>query len=176
MKNPLSKIASVQINVEAGSRFGTPGLPPARPSKWALTSEAFGKLLAVLDLDQDRAGGKYEQIRGGLVCFFEWRGCSFPEDHADETLNRLARKIDEGQQISDPFTYVYGIARMILLEVFKEREKERVALANMPLREQPSPHDIDERDGEELRLDCLEKCLAKLSPEHRECIKQYYQG
>jgi hypothetical protein len=64
--------------------------------RWSLTAEAFDKLLVSLDPDRERAGEKYEHLRGGLVCLFEWRGAPFPEDHADEVINRVARKLGEG--------------------------------------------------------------------------------
>ena len=147
-----------------------------KKKRWSLTPEAFDKLLASLDPDRERAGEKYEQIRSGLVCFFEWRGSPFPEEHADETINRVARKIDVGEQVSDPFTYVYGVARMLLLEVYKEREKERVALAHLPPPHQPSLSEQEEQADTELRLDCLERCLDELSTESRDFLSQYYEG
>ena len=67
--------------------------------KWTLTQDAFDRLLIALGGDRDRGGEKYLEIRTNLTRFFEWRGCSFPEDHADETFNRIAKKIDEGEQI-----------------------------------------------------------------------------
>jgi DNA-directed RNA polymerase specialized sigma24 family protein len=143
--------------------------------KWSLTSEAFSQLLASLDSDRERAGEKYEQIRGGLECFFRWRGCLFPEEHADETLNRVARKISDGNQISDPYTYVYGVARMLLLEIFKEREREQKALANMPSPETSQP-DAAEHVDTELRVNCLMHCLEELPLENKNFITQYYQG
>ena len=148
----------------------------AREKKWTLTPEAFSKLLVSLDTDPERAGEKYEQIRGGLVSFFEWRACPFPEDHADETINRVARKLDRGDQISDPFTYVYGVARMLLLEIYKEREKERAALANLSSPTQTAASSPEEPDEDELRLDCLKRCLAELPADGRDFITRYYQG
>ena len=73
-------------------------------TKWTLTAEAFAKLLACLDPDAETAGEKYEAIRQKLVKFFDWRGAHFPEDCADETLNRVTRKIDEGDVIQDVAT------------------------------------------------------------------------
>jgi DNA-directed RNA polymerase specialized sigma24 family protein len=146
-----------------------------RSKRWSLTPEAFDKLLASLDADPETAGEKYEQVRGGLVCFFEWRGAPFPEDHADETLNRVARKLDEGDQVNDPFSYVYGVARLVLLEVYKSREKERAALAHLPTTNQPSPHDSEPSD-ESRRYDCLGQCLDALPPESRNFLTAYYQG
>ena len=55
---------------------------------WTLTAEAFAKLLACLDPDSEKAGQKYETIRQRLMKFFDWRGAYFPEDCADDTLNR----------------------------------------------------------------------------------------
>src|SRR5262249_39699376 len=69
---------------------------PSRPrphKDWELTPEAFSKLLAELSPDPEVAGEKYEELRGQLIKFFEWRGSFFPDQRADETLNRVARKI-----------------------------------------------------------------------------------
>src|SRR5947199_10461635 len=94
----------------------------------ALTSEAFTKLLARLDPDRERAGEKYEDLRCTLIRFFEWRGAPFPEEHADETFNRVARKLDEGVEIKNVGGYCYEIARLICLEAFKGRDSKRVPL------------------------------------------------
>jgi DNA-directed RNA polymerase specialized sigma24 family protein len=138
-----------------------------------LTPEAFNKLLASLDPDRERAGEKYEEIRRGLVCLFEWRGAPFPDEHADETINRVARKLDEGNQVADPFTYVYGVARLVLLEAYKLREKERAALTQLPPPTQPA---LEEETAPALRFDCLEQCLDELPRESRDFLTTYYQG
>jgi DNA-directed RNA polymerase specialized sigma24 family protein len=141
---------------------------------YGLTPAAFDKLLASLDPDRDRAGERYEEIRRGLVCLFEWRGAPDPADHADETLNRVARKLDEGTEVADPFSYVYGVARLVLLEAYKSRERERAVIAELPVRSplQPDPDDT----GAALRFDCLERCLDELAHESRDFLTAYYQG
>ena len=58
----------------------------------ALTQPAFDGLLAVLGRDRDVAADRYLDIRRNLVRLFEWRGCTTPEEYADETINRCARK------------------------------------------------------------------------------------
>ena len=146
-----------------------------RALRWSLTPEAFAKLLASLDADPETAGEKYEQMRGGLVCFFEWRGAPFPEDHADETLNRVARKLDAGNQVNDPFSYVYGVARLVLLEAYKSRERERAALAHLPAPAQLASED-SAQDEASLRLTCLRRCLDALSVESRDFVTAYYDG
>src|SRR6202008_405245 len=67
--------------------------------KWTLTQEAFDKLLSALGGDRDVAAQKYLELRANLIRFFEWRGCSFPEDHADETINRVAKRVLEREEI-----------------------------------------------------------------------------
>ena len=62
--------------------------------KWTLTQDAFDKLLIAFGGDRESGSEKYLEIRGNLTRFFEWRGCPFPEDHADETMNRVAKKVE----------------------------------------------------------------------------------
>ena len=140
--------------------------------KWTLTQDAFDRLLIALGGDRDRGGEKYLEIRTNLTRFFEWRGCSFPEDHADETFNRIARKIDEGETILNPAGYAMGVARLLLLEILKSRQREQTALNEIGT---ASDVYVAVDDGED-RLTCLRDCLQSLSPDNRELILQYYQG
>ena len=140
--------------------------------KWTLTPESFDKLLVAFGGDRDAGGEKYLEIRSNLMRFFEWRGCSFPEDHADETINRIAKRIDEGEEILNPAGYAMGVARLLLLEIIKSRQREQSALTEMG-----TATDVYEapEDGDQ-RLDCLQNCLQTLSTDNRELILQYYQG
>ncbi len=140
--------------------------------KWSLTEEAFDRFLHCLDEDRDRAGEKYEDIRGGLVRFFEWRGCPFSEDRADETINRVAKKLGLGEEFRDIYTYVYGVARLVRLEALRESSRERTALEALPHNQ--IPH--EESEDSQTALECLKRCLERLSPENREMIEGYYQG
>jgi RNA polymerase sigma factor (sigma-70 family) len=140
--------------------------------KWTLTQEAFDRLLLALGPDRESGGERYLEIRNNLVRFFEWRGCSFPEDHADETINRLARKVSEGEEILNPAGYAMGVARLLLLEVIKSRQKEQHALNEIGAQ----PEIYEAEDEGEGRIDCLRECLQALTPDNRELILQYYQG
>jgi DNA-directed RNA polymerase specialized sigma24 family protein len=150
------------------------GLGAAAPSrrKWALTQEAFDKLLTHLGPDRESAGEKYLELRSNLRRFFEWRGCPFPEDHADETINRVAKRASEGEEIRHPASYFLGAARMLLLEIHKERAKERQALTERATADTTS-YEFAELDP---RVECLERCLGSLPTENRELIIQYYHG
>jgi len=143
---------------------------PAQKKEWVLTQAAFDKLLVCLDPDRERAGEKYETIRLKLIKFFEWRGCSFPEDYTDETINRVARKIDQGEEIRNPNSYFYGVARMVFMESLREQEKERAALEHQPLR--PALEDSGESD----RRRCVRQCMQRMTPESRELLMEYYEG
>ena len=140
--------------------------------KWALNQEAFDKLLVAFDADRETAGRKYLEIRNNLTRFFEWRGCSFPEDHADETINRMAKRVFEGEAILNHSGYAMGVARLLLLEINKGRQREQSALAEIGA----APDVYVPEDDDESRLTCLRSCLQTLSPDNRELILEYYQG
>jgi DNA-directed RNA polymerase specialized sigma24 family protein len=142
--------------------------PPRQ--KWTLKQEAFDKLLLSLDSDRDSAGAIYQETRCKLARFFEWRGCPFPEDHADETINRVAKRISEGEDIRDLPKYFFGVARLLFLEIQKEGARELQALNNLPAAVSSSP------DSRAQGLDCLRRCLESISSKQRDLIIGYYQG
>lgn len=157
---------------DADTESSSSGLraPAAARRKWALTQGAFDHLLAYLDPDRETAGKKYLEIRSNLMRFFEWRGCPFPEDHADETINRVAKKVSEGEEIRNPAGYFLGVGRMLLLEIYKEQAKERQAMNEL------ADSHADSYEESEPRVECLKRCLERLTPDNRELILQYYQG
>jgi DNA-directed RNA polymerase specialized sigma24 family protein len=143
------------------------------PEKWSLTREAFDGLLALLGPDRDHAAERYLEIRRNLVRLFEWRGCSTPDEYADEAINRCARKVAAGEQIRDLPTYCIGVARMLFREMTRERAREA-----RPLHEVAEPRATYEEpaDDGERRVACLKWCLTRLSPESRDLILSYYHG
>jgi RNA polymerase sigma factor (sigma-70 family) len=147
---------------------------PPRKKDWVLTRESLDKLLICLDPDRERAGEKYENLRRTLVSFFEWRGCPFPEEQADETLNRAARKLGEGTPIHNLQGYCYGVARRLALELAQQqsREAQREELSD----DLPAPSAGEEGWERERRLECFEHCLRSLPVESQVLIIQYYQA
>ncbi|HKQ51060.1 MAG TPA: hypothetical protein VJT74_01735 [Pyrinomonadaceae bacterium] len=141
---------------------------------WVLTQEAFDRLLASFDADREQAGRQYERVRLKLVKYFEWRGAAFPDNEADETINRVARKITEGTKVDNLNAYFYGVARLVLAEALKGQEKEQTAFDEAVIMEMPSP--MDEDSDLDQRRDCLDKCLQRLPRESRDLIVEYYQG
>ena len=139
---------------------------------WQLTQEGFDKLLGLLDEDRELAGLQYEQLRQRLIKFFEWRGSFTPEEHADETFNRAARKLVEGEAIQDLSKFVGGVARLLIFEMLEEREREQKALNKIP-----EPVAVTEIEDEEIdpRLDCFRSCLNELPADQRSLIIDYYR-
>jgi DNA-directed RNA polymerase specialized sigma24 family protein len=141
-------------------------------SEWTLSAEALARFLACLDPDSDRAGERYESLRLTLMKFFDWRGAHFPEDCADETINRVIRKLDEGDTIRDIPTYCQGVARMVLLEKLKGPESRRADFEELPPARLVAPDPDPEEEDE--RRDCFDHCLKELPGESRQLILQYY--
>lgn len=138
--------------------------------QWTLSQSSFDQFLAVLDPNRERAGQKYELLRTRVVKFFEWRACRFPDDLADETLDRVMRKVGVGVEINDHINYAYGVARLVFLENYKEQVKEQAVVIDMPVISV-----LDETEDEDVRLGCLEICLKELSERSRNMILHYYR-
>jgi DNA-directed RNA polymerase specialized sigma24 family protein len=149
--------------------MGMEGISVSKP-EWTLSAGALAGFLACLDPDSDRAGEKYESLRLTLMKFFDWRGAHFPEECADETINRVIRKIEEGQAIRDIPTYCHGVARLVLLEKLKSPESKRADFEELPPAALVAP-EPEERDEKQ---DCFEQCLKQLPVESRQLILQYY--
>lgn len=136
-----------------------------------MTQEAFDLLLASLDPDRETAGQKYVLLRHKLVKYFEWHGAAFPDREADVTINRVARRMHEGQEVHSFNAYCYGVARLVFSESLRAQQKEREALECAPAAEAEEAGDELE---DEARRACLDRCLRALPEEHRELIIGYY--
>lgn len=156
---------------------------PSRKKEWELTGEAFDGLLEHLSSDRAQAAELYEEIRRKLIIFFEFRGCLIPEDMADETINRVARRIREGQVIHTPNLagYFYGVARNVIREYWKNEGRESESIENKPYEivTGETPDELQAHKAQRLqherRLECLERCVEALPAETRRMILLYYR-
>jgi DNA-directed RNA polymerase specialized sigma24 family protein len=138
---------------------------PAGPN-----SSAFARLLERLGPDADSAGLAYETLRRALVGFFTWRGAATPEECADETLDRLAARLDEGVEVQDVPRFARGIARLVLLEHWRRPDAQRSPIGErLPAAAPADP-------AEEALHRCLDRCLSKLPPDGSRLIVEYYVG
>ena len=146
---------------------------------WNLTPEAFDSLLYSLHADRDHAGRLYENIRRKLLEFFEARGSVVPDEHADETFDRVMRRMAQGEKVENPASYCYGVARFVWIEASRARAKGPVELdENTSFQAHHQDNDDGVENARELverRLDCLENCLDQLADVTRQFIIEYYR-
>lgn len=131
--------------------------------------ESFTTLLQWLDPVRDKAAEKYETIRGRLIRLFSSRGRADAEDLADETIDRVTRKLPEIMKayVGDPAHYFYGVARRVLLESQKQQ-------ANAPTASEALIMGTQASDDSERTHECLKKCLEQLSGNSHELLLQYF--
>ncbi|HEV7798778.1 MAG TPA: hypothetical protein VGO73_11510 [Pyrinomonadaceae bacterium] len=139
-------------------------MPKSNTNK-EVTQEKFASFLEWLSPDNESAGEEYERLRFRLCTFFSQRHCSFSDELADETINRLILKVSE-EKIESKIAYCYGVARNIYREW---------------LRKQRTHLDIDDvtiaakaPEEQSFSSECLDKCLGELSPETRTLLLDYF--
>jgi DNA-directed RNA polymerase specialized sigma24 family protein len=137
-----------------------------------ITATGLSRLLTRLDPDAERAALEYERLRRALIKFFDWRGGWPPEECADETLDRLARRLETETRIESVGGYAHGVARLVLFERRRERSiftrDGTVELAGVPTK--------TSGDADEPLRDCFDRCLAELSDDGRAMATRYYEG
>jgi len=149
------------------------GSMPSNPSRHSTVSKpGFDRLLERLAADREAAALEYEMLRCRLVDFFDGRGAESPEALADETLDRMASKLEEGEVIEHARAYAYGVAKRVFLEA--ERRRGRAEAALRELRRAPIVGQT--AVALEASIACLQRCLQELPAESRSLIVSYYEG
>ena len=138
-------------------------MSPARTLK-DLRQEDFDRLLGWLDPDRERAGLLYEKIRWRLIAILASRGCALAEELADETIDRVSRRVADIQAtyVGDRAIYFLGVMNNVHHEYLK-----RPPLPRLVERE-------DDVNTTEQMHQCLDNCLNALAPHARQLIEQYY--
>lgn len=131
-----------------------------------LDQKVFENLLTWLDPDRTLAAQEYKTIHLKLVRFFEWNSCYTPEEYADETLDTIAQKIEEGSLIRDAngetvtnkYGYIGGVARNKLKKCWREQDK----------RPEPLPDGYVPPFDDPTVQNCRKLCLERLQNNHKE--------
>lgn len=136
-----------------------------------LTQRNFEMLLNWLNEDREIAGHKYESIRFTLKKFFYARGCTHAEELADETIDRVLKKIEVLQKtfIGNPILYFMGVAKYIFLE-YTKKDFEKELSPNL------TDKDWFNDDETERLYFFLDKSLKKIPTKERKFILEYYSG
>jgi DNA-directed RNA polymerase specialized sigma24 family protein len=129
-----------------------------------LTQSDFDRLLHWLDPDRERAGLLYEKIRWRLVTILASRGCPPAEELADETIDRVARRVTDIEQtyVGDKAVYFLGVMNNVHHEYLRRPAVPRLIEANP---------EVDRQEQVHL---CLDNCLNTLAPYARQLIERYY--
>jgi DNA-directed RNA polymerase specialized sigma24 family protein len=140
---------------------------------WQPDKAAFDRLLAWLDEGTGSDGERYLEMRGRLVEYFGRRDCDSPEDLADETLNRVARRLEETGVVDDgaPARYCYIVAKFVFLESLRRRQMAPVDQGGQAVAAKVA----DDRVENERTFACLERCLQSCSATDRDMILDYYR-
>jgi RNA polymerase sigma factor (sigma-70 family) len=144
------------------------------PKRWDLTQEVFERLLAWLDPEREEAGKKYEEIRHSLIKIFAWRGFIDAEDLADETINRVSKKVEHLAEnySGDPALYFFGVAKRVTLERARQEQPQELPKQIAA----PSESNLRNPGSDSERIhECLDKCLQQLTSAERELVLSYYQ-
>ena len=154
----------------------------SKKSNWIATEGSFAALLEWLDQGFDTNGEAYLEVRRRLVAYFDRKGCRDADELADETLNRVQRRLEEEGSIESesPAKFCYAVAKFVFLEYIRsgrlrEVSEEFIDRGSTGHATKPGP-DEDEIDERERSLRCLEQCMAELDDQRRELVIGYYQG
>jgi len=128
------------------------------------TDDAFDAFLIRLEPDISPSSQRYARLRHKLIRFFEWRSCPDGEGLADETVQRLLKRLGAGEEIAKPWGYVYGVATNVHRE-YSRRVGRFVELKN----------DFESVANEsDDFVECAKLCLEQLPNDKRRLVEQYY--
>lgn len=141
-----------------------------------LTPIAFTLFLSQFDADPEKAGAIYNTLHFKLQKYFnnQDRG-RYNTDHAkmaDQTINRVARKLAKGIAIEkNIFAFVHGTARLVWLE-FLPKPDFVIDPADAP--DRAAPEFVEEIEDE--RMACLRSCLVGMTKDdnERRVLLDYY--
>jgi len=137
--------------------------------------EGLESLIILLDAGGEGPPGTgYQLIRIKLIRYFAWQRCIAAEELTDETIDRVAKKIAQGEEIENLGGFFYGVARLVLKEFQREEQKQQRAVANLPTSTEEVGND-EEDDAAQLRRECNKKCLKDLTEAERDLIVTYCQ-
>ena len=138
---------------------------PDSKTKKEVTREKFASFLEWLSPDNDSAGEEYERLRFRLCTFFSQRHCTFADELADETINRVILKSSE-EKIENKLAYCYGVARNVYRESLR-RERPHLDIEDVTIAAKAP-------EEQTFSGECLDQCLEKLPPESRTLLLDYF--
>lgn len=138
------------------------------PREPDISQGGWPRLLAALDGEPEAALEKLRRLRVKLLRYFSAQRCDFPDELADEAIDRVLRHFEAGHTVAHVEAYTLGTARLLRQETMRRETRQRDAAKEFQRAAAP--------DRESAGSECFERCLAQLSPDRRKLILNYYQG
>jgi DNA-directed RNA polymerase specialized sigma24 family protein len=131
--------------------------------------QAFEALLLRIEPGFPDPEKRYKQLRLKMVKFFAWKRCEDPDGLADETIGRVVKNLNTGEEIraDNPYSYIYAVAKHVFMEYLREKKKREIIINDLPDLLQSPPEDSQ---------GCRTQCLQKLSGDKLSLLQRYYAG
>lgn len=170
----MTPIDDPQSNTGAAEKSGALTNPRPSPGKWTPTPQSFEKLLAAFDSDREIAGKVYEDVRVRLQRYYERYGVSDTDRYVDITLDRVMRRLDEGEVVANIMAFIYSVASYVRMEAWNDQKHFHAA--EVEIQKQMEQKQEERVVGESPRQLCLDRCLDALPIETRILIIDYYSA
>jgi len=135
-----------------------------------LNAESYSLLLQALSSNEDVAASEFTKLRDSLVRFFLIKGEMEADEAADETLDRLAAKLDGPVVIENLTKYSFGIARLVFLENLRKTSKADQAVKAYAWERADRIQPDEETDG----FSRMRDCFGKLSDPDKDLLRSYF--
>jgi DNA-directed RNA polymerase specialized sigma24 family protein len=148
-------------------------------SKAGLTPDEFDKLLAWLHPEREHAAERYEIIRLKLIEWFEHHGSQSGDELADVVLDRVAKRLLQGEQIRGA-GYFLGVARNVFLESRSRSSTSPLSpFDELDPADSSSPEqlllDSEDADAYRRRVASMVRCLRELPPDELRLLREYHR-
>src|SRR5215203_1606241 len=135
-----------------------------------LTSESFAILLESLSPDGAEAARLYTKLHESLVRYFELKGISAPDKAADETLDRIPKRINQNTKKEDIRFIAFSVAKFVFLEKLR-KEQKRIRADESFYRKTDAVKDFP---GAKDELEPLRDCFESLYEHERKLLASYF--
>ncbi len=136
----------------------------------SLTAESLKKLLAAFSPDEAESAAAYTLLCDSLVRFFQLKGISDADKAADETIDRVAEKINQDASIEDLRKFAFGVARFVFLERLRREQRRSRAVDAFYLTDSAT-----KEFGESAEIENFRECFNNLYDHERRLLLGYFQ-
>lgn len=135
----------------------------------SLTSESLKKLLNAFSADEAEAARIYSDLCDSLTRFFQLKGIANADKAADETVDRMADKIEQGEEIKNLRKFAFGVARFVYLENLRREKAAKRAASEFYTKN--SSIKFEESD----QIEIFRNCFKKLYDHERALLLSYFE-